>query len=138
MRPIAWDSWAFLETFLRGPRASSVESLLEDAGPIVTVREVVAETFNFLVRRSGRTALGWTWLKALAASRIQVHEPPLELVVGFLQRSPREGNLSFTDYALALVAKETGCESVASEDAEFHRLGLRPLFSRRSGSRGRA
>jgi predicted nucleic acid-binding protein len=131
MRAVAWDTWAFLETATEGPRSQEVEDALADAHAVFTVREVVAETFNHLVRVAGRTEPAWRWWNDLAASRVRVFEPPMEDLRAFMGAQRRLGGLSFTDYALAHVAMREGVEEVATEDAEFRRFGLRPLFARR-------
>lgn len=131
MRAIAWDTWAFLETFAEGPRSDEVDALAAEADAVFTVREVVAETFNAIVKRSERTRDGWRWWAALADSRVRVFEPPLEDLRTFMESRKRVGSLSFTDHALAHVALREGIDEVATEDAEFRRFGLRPVFSRR-------
>lgn len=131
MRSVAWDSWAFLEVAFDGPRRAAVERLLREVDYVFTVREVVAECFNFLVRRTRRTEEGWLWWTRLLASGVRVFEPPLNEVREFVGRSPRGGSLSFTDYVLAFAAMREGAKEVATGDHGFERLGLTPLFARR-------
>lgn len=130
MRTYAWDSWAFLEVFYNGARAPEVQALLREADVIVTVREVVAETFNFIVRKSGSTAEAWKWWAALAQGRVRVFEPTMKDIREFVDADSRKGSLSFTDYALALVARRERVDGVATEDREFRKLGAVPLFAR--------
>ncbi len=131
MRGVAWDSWAFLETLTDGPRASAVEALLDGSDYVFTVREVVAETYGFIVKRKGRAEEARAWWRALRASRIRVFEPPLDEVWDFVQGQGNLGSLSLTDCALGFVARREASASVATEDREFRRLGLVPAFARR-------
>lgn len=131
IRAVAWDSWAFLEVLSAGPRETDVADLLRATEYVFTVREVVAETFNFIVRRTGQTAKARTWWNALRASRVRVFEPPLDEVHAFVESRGGEGSLSLTDYALAFVAQREGATQVAAEDREFRRLRLDPLFAKR-------
>lgn len=130
MRPIAWDTWAFLEVYFEWSRHDAVRTLLEQADFVFTVRDVVAETFNAIVNRTGKTEDAWTWLESLSASRIKVYEPSLSDVRQFIGEGRRTGSLSFTDSALAFAAQRDSVVEIASEDAEFRKLDLVPLFAR--------
>lgn len=131
MRAVAWATWAFLEVLSDGPRRAEVERLLRASDFVFTVREVVAETFRFVVRRTGQIGQGLAWWKALRQSRVRVFEPPLDDVYEFAASQGPLGSLNFTDLALAYVAGREGTATVASEDAEFRRLKLNPVFARR-------
>lgn len=131
MREVAFDTWAFLELYDQGPRCRDVAKLLRDADFVFTVRDVVGETCNYIIRRSGRTEDGWAWWEALASTPMRVFEPPLREVRDFLGDRDRRGGLSFTDHALAGVALRERVKEVATADDEFHRFGLTPLFARR-------
>jgi predicted nucleic acid-binding protein len=131
VRAVAWDTWAFVESALDGPRRDEVETLLEEVDVVVTAREVVVETFNFLVRATGKTDAGWRWWKALAESRVRIVETPLRELHAFTGVKDRRGGLSLTDYALGQAATSQRATEVATEDREFGRLGLTPLFAKR-------
>lgn len=132
MRAVAWDSWAFLEVAFDGPRRADIERLLREVDFVFTVRDVVAESINFILRRTRSTQEGWLWWTHLLESGIRVFEPPMEEIREFMERSARPGSLSFTDHALAYVATREGAKEVATGDREFQRLQLTPLFARRS------
>lgn len=131
MRAIAWDTWAFLETAFEGSRAAQVQALLKEADFVFTVREVVAESFNFIVKKTGRTEEGWRWWSALEESRVRILEPSLSDLHEFMGRHNRAGGLSFTDFALAYTASLEGATEIATEDAEFRRLRFSPIFAKR-------
>jgi len=128
---LALDTWAFVETYFDGPRRADVERALEAADVLVTVREVVAETFGFIVRRTARTQPAWEWWEALSASPVHVREPPLAEVRRFMASRNRAGSLSLADHALAHTALHEHARDVATGDAEFRAFGLIPLFAKR-------
>ncbi|MBI4393664.1 MAG: PIN domain-containing protein [Euryarchaeota archaeon] len=130
MRLIAWDTWAFLESYFEWPRHEAVRALLADASMVFTVRDVVAESFNHIVHKTGRTEEAWTWLESLSASRVKVYEPSFRDVYAFMGQQSRTGSLSFTDHALAYAAVRDDVVEIATEDAEFRRLDLVPIFAR--------
>lgn len=128
MRTVAWDTWAFVETARAGERADEIEALLAQSPRIVTSRDVVVETCNFLSRASARSALAW-W-DALRQSPVRVVDVPLaELRARVPERDL--GRLTLTDLSLAHVAASLGTREVATEDGGFRALGLEPLFARR-------
>jgi predicted nucleic acid-binding protein len=131
MREVAIDTWAFIEMVSGAERAGDVEEVLEEADRAFTVREVVAETFNLIVKETRKTAEGWAWLDHLREGRIRVYEPPLAEVYQFIAESDRRGGLSFTDHALAHIALRERAKEVLTADSEFRRFGLRPLFARK-------
>lgn len=131
IRRVAWDTWAFVETYLHGPRSEEVQALGREVDVVYTSREVVAETFNFLVKRTDATREAWSWWAGIRQGRARVVQRDFEEVTGFVEEHRDEGALSFTDLSLAQIALEEGVDEVATEDDEFRRLGLVPLFSRR-------
>lgn len=131
MRAVAWDTWAFLESALEGSRRDDVEALLEEADYIFTVRDVVAETFNFLCRRTRRTEVAWEWWQSLRAGVVRIFDPSLDEVHAFIAGAPRGSDLSFTDYSLAWAAAKNRAQEIATEDRAFEALKMRPLFAHR-------
>lgn len=130
-RPVAWDTWAFLESALDGPRRADVEALLDETDVVITVREVVAETFTFIARRTKRNALAVGWWRSLLESRVRVLEPPLADIFALAGGRPQRAATSFADLSLAVAALAEGAVEVASEDAGFRQLKLTPVFARR-------
>lgn len=130
MRGLALDTWAFVELALDGPRRAAVEEAYSEAHDLVTVHFVVAESFNFIARRGGGPQRAWLWLQSLRRSPVRVLEPRLADVEEFAAESDPRG-LSLTDCALAWAAVRDHVKDVATEDREFRRLGLHPLFARR-------
>lgn len=131
MSVVAVDTWAFHELFEQGPHADEVGELLDGADFAFTTREVVAETFNVLVRRTGGTRIAKAWWDDLQESGIRVFEPPLDELHAFVSKHGGKGALSFTDLSLAFAAKREGATGVVTGDREFRRLGLEPLFATR-------
>lgn len=129
MQIVAWDTWAFVETALELPRHGEVARVLAEDPVIVTSRDVVVETFNLLVGRTGRTRVALAWWEELGKSRVRVVDQPLADLRAFAKEHVHDGALSLTDISLAKTAKELGAESIATEDAGFRRLGLRPIFA---------
>ena len=129
MRAIAWDTWAFLEVALDKPRRREVDALAADEEvSIFTVRDVVVETFNHLARRT-RTAVARDWWHDLRAAPLRILDPDLDALHAFVTSEARSGNVSLTDHALALAARQVGTPEVASEDRDFAAFGLIPLFA---------
>lgn len=131
MRTIAWDTWAFLEVAMDGPRGPDVEALASEVDVTLTVREVVAETFTFLARRSGGTETARDWWAELRRSPVRVVEAPLEELWKFAKAVRKPGRLSFTDLSLAWLCDRERVREIATADAEFRQLRLVPLFARR-------
>ena len=131
MSALAVDTWAFAELFQAGPRADEVTSVLDEADFLFTTREVVAETFNFIARRTGATRYAQAWWDDLRETHVRVFEPPLDELHTFIHKASARGALSFTDLSLAFVAQREGATAIATGDAEFRRLGLEPLFAAR-------
>ncbi len=130
MRAIAWDTWAFVEVALALPRGSEVQELLEEDPVVVTSRDVVVETFNFLVGRTGGADVALAWWQDLRSSRVRVIDARLEDLHRFAAEHGVGTSLSLVDLSLAFAASEAGASEVATEDAAFRRLGLDPLFAR--------
>ena len=131
MNALAIDTWGFVELVQDGPLTREIERLLDDAGFVFTTREVVAESFNFLLRRTGGTRYAKAWWDELREGPVRVFEPPLDELHGFVTKHGARGALSFTDLSLACVAKREGASGVVTGDAEFRRVGLEPLFAKR-------
>lgn len=129
MRALAIDTWAFVELHDDTPRAPVVADSLRDADVLLTTRDVVAESCNFIIRRSRRTEEGLAWWRDLLASPVRIVDPPLAEVRGFMEEHGN-GGLSFTDHSLAYVALREHCTRIATEDREFRRFGLEPIFAR--------
>ncbi|MFA5862405.1 MAG: type II toxin-antitoxin system VapC family toxin [Candidatus Thermoplasmatota archaeon] len=130
MTAVLWDSWAFIESALDGPRSLDVEALLDGAEGVVTTHHVVAETFTYLSReaRSSRPAVAW-W-NDLRESRVRVIETSLEDIHAFASALKQVGTLSFVDLSLGTTAKTLGVRAVATADREFRRMRLDPLFAK--------
>ena len=131
MRVLVVDTWAFVEMAFEGPRRDEVEAVLDEADALLTTREVVSEAFTFIARRSGATKEATAWLSALRASAVRVAEPPLGDVAALAGGLKKNSKLSFADLSVAAAAKDEGTVEIATEDAEFRSLGLRPLFAKR-------
>lgn len=130
MTPIlAVDAWAFLEVALPGPRASEVEDVLRGADRLFTSREIASETFGFIASRQRSSEAAWLWWTGLAETGLVVMESPFEEILRFIAADGRDGNLTFADYSLALLAKRAGIVNVATADRGFRLLGLNPLFA---------
>lgn len=131
MRVVAWDTWAFVEIALELPRHAEVRALVGQDPVIVTSRDVVVETVNFLVGRTGGTDVGLAWWRDLRDSRVRVVDDALEDLAAFAdERAPEGAGLSLTDLSLAKAAMDAGADEIATEDGGFRRLGLEPLFAR--------
>ena len=131
MSVLAIDTWGFHEMFEAGPHADEVAAVIDGADFAFTTREVVAETFNVLVRRTGGTRIAKAWWDDLSESELRVFEPPLDELREFVTKHGARGALSFTDLSLALVATREKASGVVTGDREFRRLGLEPLFAER-------
>lgn len=128
MTSVAVDTWAFIEVFLNGPRKAEVEALLRGAESLITSREIVAETSNFIVGRTHRVAEAADWLTSLKASRTFVYDAGRDAVETFFLRLPRSSTLSYADASLALVARQQRVVDVATSDQGFRSVSLTPLF----------
>ena len=126
---VAIDTWAFFEVALEKPRGAEVGGLMDEVERAFTTRDVVVETFTGLLHRTRSGAVAWAWMEDLRRSRVKVFEPPLEEVRTWAAAKER-GNLSLVDLSLAYVASRERTKSILTEDAEFRRLGLDPLFAR--------
>lgn len=131
MNVAVMDTWAFLETVLRGARAEEVRDLVGQANQRVTVQGVVYETFNHLVHRTRTTHYAWEWLQALRAADYHVLEPSLEEIEGCAAGRDHAGDLSLTDYAVAWAAEQNRERQIVTADRGFRRLGLDPVFAPR-------
>lgn len=131
MRIVAWDTWAFIETALENPRRAEIDELLAEVDAIVTVREVVVETFNYLVRKSKSQARALTWWNDLVQSRVRILQPEMNELRDYVSKTPTTSQLSLVDQSLAYAATRERIREIATEDAEFRLLGLEPLFARR-------
>lgn len=127
---VAWDSWAFLEVALERPRSLDVAALLSEADGAITAREVVAETFNHIVNKTKSTATAAEWWASLEEGDVRVLEATMDDIRDFAHPLTARGSLSFTDLALGCVARREGVTLTATEDGEFRRMGLQPLFAR--------
>lgn len=130
MTRIAVDTWAFVERHFNGPRADEVETFLKAATQAITTREIVGETFNFIVGRTKATRMASSWLQDLRASRVEVLEPRMPEIEEFLADLRVGAKLSYGDASLCLAAQAEGIEDVATGDGGFRIAGLRPLFAR--------
>ena len=128
MKVLAVDTWGFHELFEDAPHAEEVRALLDGADFAFTTREVVAETFNVLVRRTGGTRIAKAWWDDLLESGLRVFEPPLGELHAFVTKHGAKGTLSFTDLSLGFTALRESATGVVTGDREFRRLGLEPLF----------
>lgn len=131
MNTLAIDTWGFHELFEDAPHADEVRDLLDAADFAFTTREVVAETFNILVRRTGGTRIAKAWWDDLRDSGLRVFEPPLDELHAFITKAGAKGTLSFTDLSLGFVAQRENANGIITGDREFRRLGLEPLFATR-------
>lgn len=131
MKALAVDSWAFLEMSRAGPRADETSEVLESAEFAFTTRDVVTETFDHIARRTGGTRIALAWWDELREGDVRVFEPPMDELHAFITLHGRRGALSFTDLSLAFAAKREDVREVLTEDAEFRRIGLEPLFAKR-------
>lgn len=129
MKVLAIDTWGFHELLEDGPMAEEVREAIDGAEFAFTTREVVAETFNIIVRRTGGTRLAFEWWEDLRESGLRVFEPPLDEIHAFVAAQGRKGALSFTDLSLAFVAKREAASGIVTGDREFRRVGLEPLFA---------
>jgi predicted nucleic acid-binding protein len=127
---VAVDSWAFLEVALGRSRGPEVGGLVDEADRAFTTREVAVETSSAILRHTRSGAIAWAWLQDLVESRVRVYEPPLEEVRSWAASRER-GNLSLVDLSLAYCATRERTKVVATEDAEFRRVGLDPVFAAR-------
>lgn len=127
---LAIDTWGFHELFEEGPRADEVTRVIDAAEFAFTTRDVVVETFNILVRRTGGTRIAKAWWDDLIESDLRVFEPPLVEIHEFVDQHGAKGSMSLTDLSLGLVALREKASGVVTGDREFRRLGLEPLFAR--------
>lgn len=130
MTILAIDTWAFHEIFEQGPHAAEVLDVIDGADFAFTTREVLAETFNVLVRRTGGARIAKAWWDDLQESGIRVFEPSLEELHAFVTKHGAKGSLRFTDLSLGFAATREGATGVVTGDREFRRMGLEPLFAR--------
>lgn len=128
MTQLAVDTWAFVELAFDRPRAQEVGEAFETATGLFTTREVVAETYGFLLRRAG-TLRAREWLDAITTDEVPILAPPLAEIHRVLGRLPKESTLSFVDISLGLAAAGRGAEEVATADREFIRMRLTPKFA---------
>lgn len=105
--------------------------LLDEADFAFTTREVVAETFNLIVRKTGGTRIAHAWWSDLRDSGLRVFEPLMDDLHAFVAKHGAKGTLSFTDHSLAFVALRERASGVVTGDREFRRVGLEPLFAPR-------
>lgn len=127
---VAWDSWAFLEVAFERPRNLDVAALMGEADGAITSREVVAETFNHIVNKTKSTATATAWWASLEEGDVRVLEASMDDIRDFAHPLAERGTLSFTDLALGCVARREGVTLAATEDGEFRRMGLQPLFAK--------
>ncbi len=125
---VAIDSWAFLELATAGPRAAEVTARLSEADAAFTVRDVVVETANFITKVTRDSVAARRWWDALRASRVRIVEHSLDDLHAFMTQHAR-GALSLTDLSLAHAALVANVKDIATEDHEFHRVKLNPLFA---------
>lgn len=126
---LAIDTWGFHELFEDGPHADEVTRLVDGADFAFTTRDVVVETFNILVRRTGGTRIAKAWWDDLLESELRVFEPPLAELHKFVTQQGAKGAMSLTDLSLGFVALREKASGVVTGDREFRRLGLEPLFA---------
>jgi len=129
---LAVDTWAFLEIFFSGHKRREVEEALVKADGLVTSREVVVETCNFIAGRTGRTEPAIQWLRGMRAGRTRIVEHPMSEIEAFLGNLPTGSTLSYADASLALVADRESIAHVASEDGGFRKAHLAPIFAKAS------
>lgn len=126
---VALDTWAFLEVALEKPRAPDVAALVDDVERAFTTREVVIETFSSLLHRTRSPDAAWGWWEDLRRSRVKVFEPALSDIHAFASTRDR-GALSMVDLSLGHVALRERTKTIVTEDAEFRKLGLTPIFAK--------
>lgn len=127
---VAVDTWAFRESVARTPRGREAEGIIAEADAPFTVRECVVEMFGAMVKAYGRAEPAWRWWEGLRATPMRVFEPPLSEIHEFIRAKGPMGALSLADWSLAYVATRERTRAVLTEDAEFRRVGLDPLFAR--------
>jgi predicted nucleic acid-binding protein len=128
-RVVAWDTWAFVETALQYRRSHEVETLWESTSTIVTARDIIGETYTFILGKTRNTQTARLWLEAASQSRIRIVDPSMEDIIQYIQTRPEATRLSWPDMALAMVAEQAGTSLIATDDEGFSRLGLRPAFA---------
>jgi hypothetical protein len=126
---LAVDTWAFVENFFNGPRQAEVAEAMRKAETLVTSREIVAETCNVIVARTGRTNAMREWLSALRAGRTRVLELPMEKTEAFIRGLGPASMLSYADASLSLAAQGEEITNVASDETAFRGAGLTPIFA---------
>lgn len=122
------DSWALLEIALNGQRRDEVDELFGRAGRRFTVRDVLFECNNFLMRRT-RPAIAREWWQVMRESDVTILEPPLDEIDLMLSRIDRSSGLSAVDVSVAWAARHARVKEVATNDRGFEALGLTPLFA---------
>lgn len=126
---LAVDTWAYVEVFFNGPRKKEVEDLLKEADSLMTTRDILAETFGFIVGRTRRTSTALEWLAALRAGRTQVVSPSMDDIEDLLFQLKQDAGLSYADASLGAAALERDIGHVVSEDGGFRGLRLVPVFA---------
>lgn len=129
-RIVAIDTWAFVEVLLHRARRREVETLLGEIDGVVTTRDVLVETSNWIVKASGDASQALGWLDEVAGGPVRVLEPSLDEIRAFGRERPVR-RLSLTDLSLAWAAESLGIREIATEDGGFRELDLVPLFSKR-------
>lgn len=133
MEIAAWDTWAFVETALGYRRKPEVAKLWQSMDVVVTARDIIGETYTFILGRTKNPDKARQWLEAATRSRVRIVDPPLEAVVDHIAAHPEAGPLSWPDMALAYVAEQAGARTIATEDQGFQRLAFETPFASGTG-----
>lgn len=123
------DSWAFIEQAFDGPQSGQVGSILQKADRLTTVRDVVIETYSFIVNRGGGPQTADHWLERLKASNIRILDPRFSDIDRFHEGLPKDTGLSLVDVAVAWAASKEKTTDILTQDNGFRAVGLVPLCS---------
>lgn len=128
---VAIDTWAFREIAQGTPRGLDAAAVIAEADGAFTVRECVVETYSAILHRTRRPDRAMEWWDGLRETGIRVYEPPLDEVHAFIEKRGRSLAFTLADWSLACVAERERTRAIVTEDAEFRRLDLDPLFAAR-------
>lgn len=122
------DTWAFVEHFFEGPHRASIDTRRQRATRIVTTRDVLVETFAFILRRTKRPGLAREWWRVALESDLVIHEPTLQELDATLQGTNASIGLSIVDISLVWAAQKEQVHEIATADRAFAAVGLVPLY----------
>lgn len=129
----AWDTWAFVEAALGYRRKPEVAQLWQSMDVVVTARDIIGETYTFILGRTRNPDKARQWLETATQSRVRIVDPPFEAVVDYIAAHPEAGPLSWPDMVLAFVAEQAGARTIATEDVGFQRLAFKTPFAQDTG-----